>query len=209
MKMEETTMRRTEQIAIQRFVEHLKKEFQKDKDISEAELAYDMEVIDGAFGSYGSMPPDEWKKSMADSSRGVLEACPDADPQVIGFITQLMSHATGNEAEYEVLRSTFRAGYCWHFAHILKDAFGRGEVCWAAPFGHFVWVDEDGVPYDAEGVNQGEQDYHIPESYLGHYLSGFTHVPGERVDKIDKAGILSIIQRYEDDKGLPHKDIDW
>lgn len=42
--------------------------------------------------------------------------------------------------------------------------FGRGEVCWAAPFGHFIWLDNE-TPYDIEGVYYGESLYFIPESY--------------------------------------------
>lgn len=99
----------------------------------------------------------------------------------------------------------FHAGYCWHFATILKNVFKRGEVCWAAPFGHFVWVDDNGVPYDVEGVNFGEQDYHIPESYLGDALKDFTHIPGE-VYNISKEQIIAIIRKYEYDNNLPYKD---
>ena len=38
----------------------------------------------------------------------------------------------------EEIRNLFMTGYCYHFAHILKATFERGEVCMCFPFGHFV-----------------------------------------------------------------------
>lgn len=137
----------------------------------------------------------------------VCQAHPDADRKVLGFITELCTHMAADEDAHEVIRSTFRAGYCWHFAHLLKATFGRGEVCWAAPFGHFVWVDENGVPYDVEGLNMGEQDYNIPERYLGGFIKDFTRIPGEACPCASKEQIIGVIRRYEDDNNLPHKDI--
>lgn len=132
-----------------------------------------------------------------------------ADPSVLGFITGMMSHAAGTEEEYEVLRRTFMDGYCWQFAHLLMDVFGRGEVCWAAPFSHFVWVDENGVAYDAEGINQGEQAHNIPESYLGEYAEGFRHIPDRAVPAITQDKIIDIIRDYEYDGNLPPADLGY
>lgn len=89
---------------------------------------------------------------------------PNVNKQVLRFIKNFTTHAAATEKEYEIIRQTFRTGYCWHFAHLLKTTFGRGEVCWAAPFGHFIWLDNE-TPYDIEGVYYGESLYFIPESY--------------------------------------------
>ena len=59
---------------------------------------------------------------------------------------------------------------------MLKLAFNRGEVCWAAPFGHFVWKDENDVCYDIEGVTISEADYFIPVSYIGDGIKDFLHI---------------------------------
>lgn len=143
------------------------------------------------------------EKEMVDAARDI----PGADKDVLGFIAGLMSHFAADDAELELMISTFRAGYCWHFAHLLKDTFGRGEVCWAAPFGHFVWVDDSGVPYDAEGINFGEQLYNIPESYMGDTLDDFRHIPGK--DYCSSASELTaIIRKYETDNNLEHKPVD-
>lgn len=133
-----------------------------------------------------------------------MSECPEADPAVLEFITDFVSHAAADEAQYEILRSTFRAGYCYYFAHMLELAFNRGCVCWAAPFGHIVWVDTDGVPYDIEGVNFGEQEYHIPERYLGGHIRDFMRVPGSKPPGATEAEIKAIIEKYESDrkKGL-------
>lgn len=145
------------------------------------------------------------KEDLETWNRRTKERFPDVDSQVLQFITDMVSCAAKNGDEYEVVRSMFHAGYCWHFATMLKNTFKRGEVCWAAPLGHFVWVDDNGVPYDVEGANFGEQDYHIPESYLGDALKDFMHIPGETYS-ISKEEIVDIIRKYEDDNNLPHKD---
>ena len=82
----------------------------------------------------------------------------DANETVLEFIAEFSNRGSPDvrvEDSYEAIRSTFRAGYCYYFAHMLKLAFGRGCVCWAAPFSHIVWVDTDGMPYDIEGVYAG------------------------------------------------------
>lgn len=132
---------------------------------------------------------------------------PETDGSVLKFIADFMACAASDDDEYEVMRSTFRAGYCWHFAHLLKNVFQRGEVCWAAPYGHFIWVDEDGVPYDAEGVNFGDQLYEIPERYLGNMLDDFRHVPGREYNA-SVSELTAVIRRYEDDSSLPHQNLD-
>lgn len=141
------------------------------------------------------------RESMERHNRDMLEKAPGADPAVLRFITDFACCSARTFEGYEILRSTFRAGYCWYFAHMLKLAFGRGEVCWAAPFSHFVWVDADGTPYDVEGVNFGEQIYHIPERYLSGHVQDFMHVPGTDAAGASQDDIREIIRRYEADTG--------
>ena len=125
------------------------------------------------------------------------------DKDVLEFIDTFMSNVA-NVNEQEVLRKTFRAGYCYYFAHMLKKAFGRGKVCWAAPFGHMVWVDTDGTPYDVEGVYYGEAQWFIPESYLGDCIWDFMHVPNKTYNATQK-DLDSIIEKYKKDNGLCSK----
>ena len=153
------------------------------------------------------MLQNAYKNELEAWDKRIKKQVPDADVTVLQFITDLVCCAAKTEAEYEIIRSTFRAGYCWHFAHLLKNAFQRGEVCWAAPFGHFVWLDNNGIPYDVEGVNFGEQLYHIPESYLGDHIKDFTHIPGDKVTPATEEDVIAIIRKYEDDNHLPHETI--
>lgn len=107
--------------------------------------------------------------------------CQKADSEVLEFIANFLYHGVPRielETSAESVRSTFRAGYCYYFAAMLQAAFGRGEICWAAPFGHIVWMDENDVPYDIEGVNDSECDYYIPISHIGEGINDFKHVPG-------------------------------
>ena len=114
------------------------------------------------------------------------------DTEVLEFISQFYNKFTGDE---DSLRMQFRAGYCWHFAHMLKATFDRGEVCWAAPFGHFVWCDTDGTPYDVEGLYCGEASCFVPESYMGNALLDFKHIPGKGFNA-SISDLESILNRY-------------
>lgn len=128
-----------------------------------------------------------------------LERNSEADSQVLSFIEDFYSLYTPKDKaeEYEeYLRKKFRAGYCWHFAHMLKATFNRGEVCWAAPYGHFVWVDIDRTPYDIEGVYFGEAKYFIPESFLGNAIDDFRHIKGIIFNATEE-DIKNIIEKYE------------
>ena len=79
----------------------------------------------------------------------------------------------------EEIRNLFMTGYCYHFAHILKATFERGEVCMCFPFGHFVWLDTDNIAYDADGVHTGDQKVYIPEQFLGDCIYDFKHIPNK------------------------------
>lgn len=120
-----------------------------------------------------------------------------ANPVVTDFIYGFLTKQ-GPE-NIEVLRKQFRSGYCYYFAHMLKAAFKRGTVCWAAPFGHFVWKDEDGKPYDIEGIYQGEYEALIPEYYLGTAVHDFLHIP-DLTTGTTSAWIKTIMDSYKADQ---------
>lgn len=131
------------------------------------------------------------------------EAYKIGNKEVLEFIDNFMTHQipvnriiTHEEIEslLESTRSLFRAGYCYYFAHMLKVAFNRGEVCWAAPFGHIVWVDTDGIPYDIEGIYEGEAFYLIPERFLGNHIEDFKHI-GTEVNS-SKEELIKIMKSY-------------
>lgn len=127
-----------------------------------------------------------------------IEGCPDADVVVLQFIANFLYHGVPDvslDDSSESVRSTFRAGYCYYFAVMLQNAFNRGEICWAAPLGHIVWVDTNGVPYDVEGVNNSECDYYIPISYLRAAINDFKHVPGVEF-RASKEFEDVVIERY-------------
>ncbi len=106
----------------------------------------------------------------------------------------------------EIVRRTFRNGYCYFFAHMLKNAFdGRGGVFMTVPFGHFVWKDIDGTCYDVEGIYDPkvcDAFYLIPEEYvrskLPNYFNSFRHaeIPGTKLDVPNKEEIINMIKEY-------------
>lgn len=108
------------------------------------------------------------------------EICAEADKEVLEFIARFLYQE--GEENAETIRHLFRAGYCYYFALMLKEAFGRGQLCIAAPIGHIVWVDGDwktGIPYDIEGVNTSDCEMYIPIEELGSGLDSFMHVPSK------------------------------
>lgn len=145
----------------------------------------------------------ELQQQFEEYIQRITRSIPGADEQVLKFIMDFSTCTANTEEQYEIIRSLFRAGYCWHFAHLLKTTFGKGEVCVAAPFGHFVWKDDNDVTYDIEGVYCGEAFYFIPESYLGDALQDFMHIPGVN-HNANEDEIMGIIHQYEDDNNLPH-----
>lgn len=109
----------------------------------------------------------------------------------------------------EEIRSKFRNGYCYYFAKMLQFTYGRGIVCFTAPFGHFVWVDgtnENDKAYDIEGLyNMKDHDayYLIPEEYLGEFINDF--MPnGKKTKPATKSDIINIIKRYCNDTGIEY-----
>ena len=122
--------------------------------------------------------------------------------EIIEFISKIRCHSyIDNSDSEETIRRLFRAGYCYYFAIILKEAFNRGEICWCAPFGHICWVDVDGTPYDIEGVCDSDCDYYIPVSYIEEGLDDFKHVPGKTFNASEEY-INNAIERYKEDNNI-------
>lgn len=87
----------------------------------------------------------------------------DQSVEVLDFIHRFLGHQESDDSEAsEILRRQFTAGYCWHFAHILKATFSRGTICWAAPRAHIIWLDTNDQAYDIEGLFSSE----ITRAYL-------------------------------------------
>ena len=124
--------------------------------------------------------------------------------RVLDFISQFVQHE-GDEGQ-ETIRHLFSAGYCWHFAHILKDAFNCGTVCNAYPFSHMVWVDHIGLAYDIYGMYEGDQLYFIPESYFGNKILGFRHISGVNSD-ITREELREVGLKYCEDNGFEFNEI--
>lgn len=103
------------------------------------------------------------KDKFSEWLKKIQKVHPKADEEVLRFIYDFSVKQGYGEAE-KVLYQQFISGYCYYFACMLKAAFNRGEVCWAAPYGHIVWVDENDIPYDISGVNKSETDDYIPEN---------------------------------------------
>ena len=146
---------------------------------------------------------EEHKKQLIeDFVKEQIKYSNHANATVLYFIADFYYHSVSIyddiDQHCETLRRQFRAGYCYFFAQMLKDAFGRGEVCWAAPFSHIVWVDNDQIAYDIEGVNESEVEYYIPISYLGNVIDGFKHVRGLE-HLTTKKFVVDTIERYKKD----------
>lgn len=132
---------------------------------------------------------------MSEFVNNCLEVEPHASANVLRFIEQFLG-SDANRAE--VLRNQFRSGYCWHFAHMLRSTFGFGTVALAYPFGHFVWFGSEWIPYDVEGVYQGEADYFVPDHLIKNMLLDFKHIPGKSISSPESVlkDTLSVINRH-------------
>lgn len=124
------------------------------------------------------------------------------------FIDEFMGGQHGSNRTQEILRSKFINGYCYYFAHMLKIAFNRGTVCWAAPFGHFVWLDTNDKAYDIEGLYDLEGNegfYLIPEKYLKKYIHDFLHTEESKNHKsASKKDLIKIVQKYCHDYNIEY-----
>lgn len=117
------------------------------------------------------------------------------DLDVIDFINDFLNHHSHITDVEETLIDQFLSGYCYYFAHILKAAFNRGSVCWAAPHGHVVWLDNDNTPYDITGeFTETDAFYgYISEEKLGHLINVFKHLPNDDIDVSNHVSELAAI----------------
>lgn len=113
------------------------------------------------------------------------------DNKILTFIENFK-----NSNKYpDIIEYYFRRGYCYYFAIILQTAFNRGKVCWCCPLSHIVWVDDDGTPYDIEGINYSECEAYIPIEYIGNVINDFKHVEEVHYN-ISKKEIYDIYKKY-------------
>lgn len=99
-----------------------------------------------------------------------------SNEDVLNFIADIIYHGYMVE-EKDPIYDLFANGYCYYFANMLKLAFNRGEVCWHRNHGHIVWLDDNGIAYDAGGVfdeYDNENDL-LPCNMLGELLVDFKH----------------------------------
>lgn len=75
-------------------------------------------------------------------------------------------------------------GYCWHFAHILKNMFKKGKVCLAYPVIHFVYVEDD-IAYDISGVTKIKYLKLIPEEEVTSVVQAANKLPTDYDIHID------------------------
>lgn len=136
------------------------------------------------------------KDKFSEWLKKIQKVHPKADEEVLRFIYDFSVKQGYGEAE-KVLYQQFISGYCYYFACMLKAAFNRGEVCWAAPYGHIVWVDENDIPYDISGVNKSETDDYIPEYMMGDTILDFKHIAG-RVHNTSDQEIAKMVLDWQD-----------
>ena len=116
---------------------------------------------------------------------------PKANKQILYFIANFVYHH-GIDRE-ETMINQFRAGYCYHFAMMLKNMFNDGEIYWCAPFGHMVYM-HDNIPYDIEGVNDSDCDYYIPIEYIKDGITSDIRVVEYDRVYIKQKGVISKMQ---------------
>lgn len=100
---------------------------------------------------------------------------------VIRFIADIAWNASDTDCIHEL----FAAGYCYYFAAMLRIAFKRGSICHAYPYSHVVWVDEDEIAYDIDGICKEYKEL-IPIDGYGKILNSFRRVPGEELLPVEE-----------------------
>lgn len=115
---------------------------------------------------------------MSDWVEKQLEQFPGSDRDVLTFIDNVANHCGVDSVP--VIENLFACGYCYYFALMLKDAFGRGTICNTGR-GHIVWLDGtdryNDIAYDIHGVD-ADYEVLIPVSAMGQMLYDFKRVPG-------------------------------
>lgn len=114
----------------------------------------------------------------------------NGNKDVMDFINEFYNRCGENtDADKKSIRDQFMIGYCYYFAQILKSAFNRGTVCWVVGESHIVWLDDDGIAYDADGVfNKYPTECNkslISEDRIVPYMKSFKHVPSDTYSRTD------------------------
>ncbi len=132
------------------------------------------------------------------------EIYPGSDIKVLEFIADMKFRC--GDKNVEVIEKLFTSGYCWYFAHMLQQAFGRGIVCYAYYEGHFVWLDGDDeavdFAYDINGVNKN-WEHLIPEELLGDGILDFKHIRGKQSNMEDN-DIIALLLNIIENKQFAH-----
>lgn len=117
--------------------------------------------------------------------------------EVLTFIDNFIMMASTQNIDEQSFMSVFRSGYCYYFANMLKEAFGRGEVYITAPLGHIVWRDIDNRYYDIEGeyfFKDHDVEAMVPITY-GKMAEDFKCIPGVHEDAT-KEEIEAAVKEY-------------
>lgn len=122
----------------------------------------------------------------------------------IEFIREFFSVSHNSED----VRNTFMRGYCYYFAYILKEAMGRGKVCWAAPFSHVVWVDDNGIAYDADREYKSDAVLIPITNRNKNLLRGLLHNTKPEY-AITKDDIIKIFTEDDPEYKVSKEDLDW
>lgn len=111
--------------------------------------------------------------------------------EVMSFIDEFYNRRGANsDCDKKSLEKQFYNGYCFYFAHILKAAFNRGCVCCIVDGSHVIWLDDDNVGYDCQGVyNQYHGNrFNFWNKCLVHiddmpqnYLTTYKHIPSQQL----------------------------
>lgn len=118
---------------------------------------------------------DTWSKDKIEDFENYLSNQRNGNRQVLGFIYGMCHNKDKNYSNE--LSFTFRHGYCYQFACMLRDTFNRGAVCIAAPNEHIIWLDEDNIAYDVNGVYITQCEYIQVSKMNWDVLSAFLHIP--------------------------------
>ena len=115
------------------------------------------------------------------------------DPEVISFIRNFYNRLT--KMRSIDIYSSFGEKYSYYFANMLKTAFGRGEILveepiyntfWPKsdiadkPFWRVIWMDDDDVAYDINGVYDPSNSRRLlSPKFLGEVINDFLLVPSK------------------------------
>lgn len=95
----------------------------------------------------------------------------EANKDIITFIADILYSNPDSDTIYNL----FANGYCYYFALMLKNAFNRGTICWHRNYSHIVWVDDDNIAYDINGVFYDYDNELLPVEILGDMIVDFKH----------------------------------